>query len=383
MDAAVIRERTQAVPNGRVGELPPDADPTMTRAAREKRAAWRLEHLDAWFRGLEELDHHDPEYDYDVAHEYEDDWTTDPDYGVAGVDLCEFDEDGVIILPDPRAGRIQYRMCDTACDALGNRVEIETHVHYRPPGAGRGGRRRVKRVRPDLMVLPSALELPPEEDLDPDDKPDRALRLHEGDPPPELVLEILSEGGAQRDLDEKLRLYTDLGVVEYLVYDLGGKRTPGSKVELLVFRLTDGAYRRLDPDPAMSASNGDVDAYWSNVFGTHIRMQPDRWRPRFQWYDPVQGRWRDRETDEQHRIRAQGREEGREEERGAAAISVMREFLESKLAPAHLDRIEAVWRRDGPPTDAFRRIRAVQRTPDAWGSLLRIPDDDIGSERRQ
>ena len=193
------------------------------------------------------------------------------------------------------------------------------------------------------------------------------------------MLEILSEGGAQWDLDEKLRLYADLGVVEYLVYDLGGKRTPGSKVELLVFRLTDGAYRGLDPDPALSASDGEVDAYWSDVFGTHIRMQPDRWRPRFQWYDPVQGRWRDRETDEQHRIRA----EGREEERVAAAVNVMREFLESKLAPAHLDRIEAVWRRDGPPADAFRRIRAVQRTPDAWRSLLRIPDDDLGSERMQ
>ena len=372
----VIREDMHPVSNGRVEELHPDADPTMTRVAREERAAWRLDHLDAWLRDLGELDHHDPEYEYDVAHEYEYDWTTDPDYGVAGVDLCEFDEDGVIILPDPRAGRVQYGMCDTVCDALGNRVEIETHAHYRPPGVGRGGRRRrTKRVRPDLMVLPPALELPPEEDLDPDDKPDRTLRLHEGDPAPELVLEILSEGGAFRDLDEKRQLYAYLGVAEYLVYDLGGKRASGSPAELLMFRLADGVYRRIDPDPAMSEPAGGADAYRSEVFGTHIRMQPDRWRPRFQWYDPVQGRWRDRETDIRDRIRA----EGREEERVEAAIGVMREFLGSELAPAYLDRIEAAWRKDGPPMDAFRCIRAVQRTPHEWRSLLQIPDNDFGS----
>ena len=149
------------------------------------------------------------------------------------------------------------------------------------------------------------------------------------------------------------------------------------------FRLADGMYRRIDPDPAMSEPDGGADAYWSEVFGTHIRMQPDRWRPRFQWYDPVQGRWRDRETDTQDRIRAEGREAGRGEERVEAAIDVKREFLASELAPAHLDRIEAVWRKDGPPMDAFRRIRAVQRPSLEWRSLLQIPDDDFGLEQVQ
>ena len=73
-----IREDMHPASNRRVGKLHPDADPTMTRAAREERAAWRLDHLDAWLRGLEALDHQDPEYEYDVAHEYEYDWTTDP-----------------------------------------------------------------------------------------------------------------------------------------------------------------------------------------------------------------------------------------------------------------------------------------------------------------
>ena len=59
----------------------------------------------------------------------------------------------------------------------------------------------------------------------------------------------------------------------------------------------------------------------------------------------------------------------------------MREFLQMDLEPAYLDRIEAVWRRDGPPPDAARRVRAVLRTPGEWRTLLQVPDanDDNGS----
>ena len=72
-----------------------------------------------------------------------------------------------------------------------------------------------------------------------------------------------------------------------------------------------------------------------------------------------------------------GREEGRTEE----AVNTMREFLQMDLDPARLDRIEAVWRRDGPPSDAARRVRAVLRTPNEWRTLLQIPDanDDNGA----
>ena len=59
----------------------------------------------------------------------------------------------------------------------------------------------------------------------------------------------------------------------------------------------------------------------------------------------------------------------------------MREFLGSELTSAHLDRIEAVWRKDGPPMDACRHIRTAQRTPHEWHSLLQIPDNDFGFDQ--
>ena len=83
--ATAVREREhlQAVSNGRLRERYVDA--TMTRAAREARITWRLEHLAAWRHDLETLEHFDPDYPYDVAHEYDYDWTTDPDYGAEGI----------------------------------------------------------------------------------------------------------------------------------------------------------------------------------------------------------------------------------------------------------------------------------------------------------
>ena len=380
---SAVRDRAMegdahAVANGRVREPHPHADPSMTHEVRQARAAWRQANFDAWLRELEQLDHHDPEYAYDVCHEYEDDWTTDPDYGEDGVDLDEFDEDGMLIVPDDRAEEFQLHMRDAARDTLGNRVEIETQVRYLIPGTGfRRRLRRVKRVKPDLMVLPRALELPPEEELDPDDKPDRTFRLDEGDPAPELVLEVVSEGGAKRDLDDKPQVYAYLGVSEYLVYDLGGKRAPGSDAELLMFRLAGETYRKLAPDTAMSSLDNGVDAYWSDVFGTHIRIRPHRWHPRFQWYDKVQGRWRDRETDREHewnRIRQEGEARGVDigsaRTRKELAVTALHEFLGTELNRSAVDRVEAAWQRNGPPEDHLQRIRAVLRNPGAWQSLL-------------
>ncbi|MCY4519270.1 MAG: hypothetical protein OXC13_00660, partial [Caldilineaceae bacterium] len=98
MDAVAIREleQTQAVSNGRVQDLPRDAEPYMTRAARAERAAWRLHHLEEWRRELENLVYFDPEYAYDVGHEYEEERTTDPDHAGNGIEFCEYDEDGVV-----------------------------------------------------------------------------------------------------------------------------------------------------------------------------------------------------------------------------------------------------------------------------------------------
>ena len=405
--ATVVREREhlQAVSNGRVRERYVDA--TMTREAREARIAWRLEHLAAWQHDLETLEHFDPDYPYDVAHEYDYDWTTDPDYGDEGIHFSEFEEDGALIASDSRPRGLRVHMLATARDRIGRRTMTEATYVFLPQQVAhlklttRQGS-PVDRVKPDLVVMPSEADL-----LEANDpRPGRTAQLD--DAVPELVLEVLSKTTAARDLDAKRRLYETLGVGEYLVYDLGGKRGPDSPRELLMYRLVDGAYEAVAPLKKSSAS--EPDTVWSDVFDTHIRFLPDarqeaeefrhlpqghRPAPRFQWYDPEEGRWRDTETDAEHERNrivqerdqaaqerdqvAQERDQAAQErdqatqERTDMAIDMMREFLGSELEPEHLDRIEEVWREDGPPTDAARRVRTVLQSPHTWRSLLGGP----------
>ena len=187
------------------------------------------------------------------------------------------------------------------------------------------------------------------------------------------------------------QLYQSLGVREYLVYDLGGKRGPGSPRELLMYRLVDGAYHQVDLD--LGLSEPDAHAYPSEVFGTHIRFQPDaredaeefrhlpvehRPPPRFQWYDPAESRWRDHETDRDIRLKAEGVEEGlvigREMERREMAIGGLHALLRSVLAPVHLGQIEEVWREHGPPPDVMDRLRDALQAPGEWRSLLLLDE---------
>ena len=63
--------------------MPPghgDTTPDAAQAARRRRVIHCILHPDQWRAHLETLTHYDPEYVYDEGHEYEDDWTTDPDY---------------------------------------------------------------------------------------------------------------------------------------------------------------------------------------------------------------------------------------------------------------------------------------------------------------
>ena len=405
MDAAGIAERTRppatTEANGRAPEPHPLFDPTMTRAAREERAAGRRAAPEAWQCELEALYHYTPEYPYDPVHEYEPDWTTDPDYGIDGLHRCRFDADGIRIMADIRAREIQRTARNTTFHKLGDCVEVETSVHYLAPD------NVVRWVLPDLMVLPQVGLLGMAT------SPDRALRLDRGAPPPVLILEILSYGGLQRDLEDKRQLYADLGVREYLVYDLGGKRRRGSPRELLLYRLEGGIYRKVDPEPKKTASDPDV--HWSDVFGAYIRMMPDpqekfselpeeqRPHPRFQWWDEGQERWRDRQTDDEHKQNRIVQERDRfmqernqatqernqatqERDRATQERNQLVDLLH-QLLPAQLDadlraRIIARWQEDGPPTDAVARILAVREAPDAWRTLL-LPDesdDDHGPD---
>ena len=393
----VVRERTRVPTNGRVRDLPPDAEPYMTREARAERAAWRLVHPEAWRAELAELSHFDPEFIYEVVYEYGPDWTTDPDYGAECVDLYEYDEDGVSSLPEKRVWIIQERMSNSTVDALADtdreadyEVEVRFHLSAIEFANRVANERRpvLKGVRPDLMVL--VVSAQERERF----MPQGVLRLDWGAPVPPLVLEVLSRGSASRDLDYKRHLYAAAGVFEYLVYDLGGKRRVNSPRELLLYRLqSDGTYHRIAPDPDMSGSG--LAAFWSEVFDTYIRFLPDareeaaefrerlvenRPPPRFQWWDSEQGRWRDRETDAEHEQERTGQELRQvRQERTDLAVELLHIRLADSLSTLVRNRIAAHWQESGPPPDVTERLKAVQQTPNEWRALL-LPDnsDDDG-----
>ena len=397
--ATVVREleRTQTASNERMRELPRDAEPYMTREARAERAAWRLHHLEEWHRDLESLVYFDPEYAYDVAHEYEEERTTDPDHAGNGIEFCEYNEDGVLEPIDDRRTLLEGRMLFLLRKLRGNRAESQGRLYFPGPVAERlklrtQGGNRSSYVKPDLMLFPPAFELPEDEHRD---RSGCVLRVHEGAPPPELVVEILSVSSVRRDYGVKMRLYEALGVAEYWICDVGGIRNPGSPVELSLFRLgDDGLYAAV---PASGVENGTVAssealAYWSAVCGVHIRLWTGAYEPRFQWWDTEQGRWRDTDTDaqdEKDRIaqasraaglaeghaegHAEGREEGREEGRTETAIDALH-FLPGHLYSQYRDEIAAHWRDAGPPPDVMGRILKVQQAPNEWRQLLEVPD---------
>ena len=397
MDAVAIRERALTASNGRVRELPRDADPYMTREARAERAAWRLHHLEEWQAELRDLVYFDPEYAYDVAHEYEEERTTDPDHAGNGIEFCEYDEDGVLEPIDDRRMLLEGGMLYPLRWVCGNRAESQGRLYFPGPVAERlklrtQGGRRSSYVKPDLMLFPPAFELPADAHRE---RSDCALRVHEGAPPPELAVEILSASSVRRDYGVKRQLYEALGVPEYWICDVGGVRRKGSPVAMEVFRLgADGLYAAVSASgPANgTAAVSDFPAYRSAVCGVHVRLTAGAYEPRFQWWDAEQGRWRDTETeaqDEKDRIRHEAETigEARGEARGEAkaAIAALHTFLGSALNLQLRERIEERWHADGPPEDVMDRILRVQQTPSRWRALLlsdKLDDDNDDGVRQ-
>lgn len=82
---------------------------------------------------------------------------------------------------------------------------------------------------------------------------------------PVSPLEVVPKSRVHRDLNYKRHPYAAARISEYLVYELGGKRWPGSPREALMFRLQGERYRQ---DPV-------ADVYWSAVLNTRVRIMPN------------------------------------------------------------------------------------------------------------
>lgn len=98
---------------------------------------------------------------------------------------------------------------------------------------------------------------------------------------PDFVLEIVSESTWRRDVEEKRRIYAEMGVSEYWRFDPTGRCfTPSLMGEMLV----DGEYR----PGAMSGAGGASEELrgHSHVLGLDFVVEPGL---RLRVYDPVSG----------------------------------------------------------------------------------------------
>ena len=324
----------------------------------------------AWWAAIRALTHYNPAYPYNPAYEYDDEYTTDPDYGVDGVTYLTTEPHKHSLASfthtvDVRRGQCARReftvyLSDAVRQTLGPDHEFHDKGH----------------LIPDVVVLPEMFA--PGEPLPHD------CRL-EVDPPPLLVLEVLSESTWRADLGPKLDAYAAMGIAEYWLYDPEGHAplAYADSVSFWGWRLDGtGNYVRIPRQP----HDGDWPVYHSEVLAANIRMLPAAARDvdvgmpdetgdlhRLQWWDPDRGHWRDSELDALRRERAEGEARGKLEER----IAGMHSLLETKLPGALLAQLEANWRWAGQG-HTMAEVAEVWSGNANWRSLL-FPQEANGA----
>ena len=323
----------------------------------------------AWWAAIKALEHYDPAYPYDPAYEYGDDYTTDPDYGVDGVAYLTTEPHKHSLASfthtvDVRRGQCARReftvyLSDAVRQALGPDHEFHDKGH----------------LIPDVVVLPEVFT--PGEPLPHD------CRL-EVDPPPLLVLEVLSESTWRADLGPKLDTYAAMGIAEYWLYDPEGHAPPAYADGVLFWgwRLDDtGHYVRIP----RQAGDGDWPVYHSEVLAADIRMLPAAARDidvqapdeageqhRLQWWDPDRNLWRDPEVDAEMKHQAETERQVQESEARSKLeerITGMHTLLGAKLSGAVLAQIEANWHRVGQGRTLAKVVEVWSDRAD-WRSLL-------------
>ena len=323
----------------------------------------------AWQAQLENLWHYDPEYPYDPCHLYDDDRTTDPDYGVDGVYLMAGDVHRLLQAEAHRTLKSIFG------DRYITKLAMKPSTAYAEQLQAVGKQHGFAAVRfaPDIAVVPPsvAAQYPPWSDRK---SPNRQQILNlDRFPPPQLVIEIVSEDSVDRDDTFKLEAYALIGIGEYGVYDPEGLTgaTPWR-----LFRLQGDSFRLLQPDPELSEAG--VPAYWSDVFGMFVRMlsetalgidEPDPLGHRLQVWDSDLAKWRDHATDERDALEQAWEQttQGREER---AFESGLQEG-EAKLLETHIDAV-CVLLSDKVSEDALMQVETDWRTAGCYRSLEEI-----------
>ena len=358
----------------------PDLEPDPSESPRGVRTEWKLAHVAAWREHIRSLEHYDPGYRYDITHEYEADWTTDPDYG-PGIALFPFNEDDFVGRQHDRHHRLQLEVCDSLNDShkrqsrrLVSVKDLElffkSSFHFK------------SKVKPDVTVRAVA-DIPTDRDEE-----DALYSIHteRGEAAPLLVVEITSPDSTRlQDLREKKALYAELGIAEYVVLDSPVKNAPYA---LRAFVLqADGRYG----EAVLGCDADSIPNYHSAALGCPLRLQqpdappagpddPEPPAPRLQWWDASATRWCDIRTDEEYRLarsearlaRSEARLARSEAEQLETAVATLR-VLAAAADPREVRRVEEFWRAHGIP-DGPRVAGLVQAAVSGaadWRSLRR------------
>ena len=231
-----------------------ETTPEVARESRRWRVGMRLLLPDVWQARLHGLQHHDPTYAYDELYEYEDDWTTDPNYAGRVSQASEYDKEGFVVSTGIRHQDFITFLKWVLTSFLGSRVVREPELHI-PAWVGEllelvtesGKPKRM--YKPDLLVLADPLDTERERA-----RSEYEIRMDRGHPAPLAAIEVLSETSVQRDFGEKHAVYAALGIKEYLVVDPGEPPDPneleatGTDPGMILYRLSeDGSeYRDVD-----------------------------------------------------------------------------------------------------------------------------------------
>ena len=197
--------------------------------------------------------------------------------------------------PQVVAGRIHYhavKILDQSLDrhlqrmgATDHEIAGDTYLH------AEGGQRRVV---PDLALY-----------LAPRSSPSAGAFAVEHDGPPDLVIEVLSEGTRRKDvgvgpkISDKKRFYAELGVREYWIYDPEKRRSDG--LLLQGFQLqADGLYREILPH---------AERWPSDVLGTQWELSEPRRGLLYRYsqmrlINPATGTWYETTTEREAYIAA-------------------------------------------------------------------------------
>ncbi len=145
----------------------------------------------------------------------------------------------------------------------------------------------------------------------------RIYKIWEEGKPPDFVLEFASKKTYHKDLTDKMRLYADIGIQEYFLYDVDGPYLP---TPLMGFRLVDGDYVEIPTN-----ANGGILAA---TLGLEFHLLDDG----FGIYDPDRQQWL-KSAAEAAKERAEDAEERADREadaryRAEAEAAQLREELE-------------------------------------------------------